>query len=125
MAQPIRAPACWRSSSELRCRLVGLNPQKSQLPTGRPSSRNPVDERIGLFVTVDSSRFARLRIARGFLGAWRRFVDSAGDKAEPSSARSVLSPSLLTCLHDFAHVPCRPNLENVAVFHRRMLRHEL
>src|SRR5215472_11502840 len=43
----------------------------------------------------------------------------------PSSACSLLSPSLLTCLHDFAHVPCRPNLENVAVFQGRMLRHEL
>jgi hypothetical protein len=53
-----------------------------------------------------------------------RFVDSASDKAKPS-ARSVRSPSLLTCLHDFAHVPCWPNLENVAVFHGRTLRHEL
>src|SRR6202040_3153578 len=37
----------------------------------------------------------------------------------------VLSSSLLTCLHDFVHVPRWPNLENVAVRHRRMLRHEL
>src|ERR1700730_16053940 len=52
-------------------------------------------------------------------------LDSAGDKAEPSSSPSVLAPPLLACLHDFAHVPCWPNLENVAVFHGRMLRHEL
>src|ERR1700679_2126049 len=46
-----------------------------------------------------SSRFAPLRAARGFfLGTCRRFVDSAGDKAEPSSARSVLAPPLLACL---------------------------
>src|SRR5450432_1639587 len=31
---------------------------------GRPFSRNPVDERIGLFAPVDSSRFAPLRTAR-------------------------------------------------------------
>src|SRR5262245_37250702 len=43
----------------------------------------------------------------------------------PSSAWSVLSPSLLTCLHDFVHVSRWPNLENVAIRHRRMLRHEL
>src|SRR5262249_51443980 len=43
----------------------------------------------------------------------------------PCSACSVLSPSLLTCLHDFAHVPRWPNLENIAVRHSRMLRHEL
>jgi hypothetical protein len=60
-----------------------------------------LDERLGLFATVDSSRFAPLRTAWGFLGAWWRSVDSAGDKAEPSSACSVLSPSLLTCLHQF------------------------
>jgi hypothetical protein len=66
-----------------------------------------------------------LRTARGFHGAWRRFVDSAGDKAEPSSARSVLSRSLLTCLHDFVHVPRWPNLENVAIRQRRMLADEL
>jgi len=40
---------------------------------------------LGLFATVDSSRFAPLRTARGFLGTWRRFVDSAGDEAKPSS----------------------------------------
>src|SRR5579862_6525048 len=65
------------------------------------------------------------RSARGFLGTWRRFVDSTGDKAEPSSASSVLAPPPLACLHDFAHVPGWPNLENVAVFHGRMLSHEL
>src|SRR5215475_3920842 len=41
------------------------------------------------------------------------------------SACSVLSPSLLTCLHDFIHVRRWPNLENVAIRQRRMLRHEL
>src|SRR5215471_11241192 len=51
--------------------------------------------------------------------------NSAGDKAEPSSGPSVPAPPLLACLDDFAHVPCRPNLETVAVFHGRMLRHEL
>src|SRR5262249_17999842 len=60
-----------------------------------------------------------------FLEPWRRFVDSAGGKAEPSSARSVLPPSLLTCLYDFVHAPGWPNLENVAVLQGRMLRHEL
>src|SRR5271166_840670 len=52
-------------------------------------------------------------------------VDSARDQAEPSSARRVLSPSLLARIHDFAHVPGWPNLENVAIRQRRMLRHEL
>jgi hypothetical protein len=37
----------------------------------------------------------------------------------------VLSSLLLTCLHDFVHVPRWPNLENVAIRQRRMLRHEL
>src|SRR5690349_13210827 len=35
------------------------------------------------------------------------------------------SPSLLTCLHDFAHVPGWPDLERAAELQRRMLRHEL
>src|SRR5271165_3917247 len=52
-------------------------------------------------------------------------VDSARDQAEPSSARRVLSPSLLARIHYFAHVPGWPNLENVAIRQRRMLRHEL
>src|SRR5262245_57481288 len=43
----------------------------------------------------------------------------------PCLARSVLSPSLFTCLHQFVHVRRRPNLESVAVLQRRMLRHEL
>src|SRR5579862_5876508 len=43
----------------------------------------------------------------------------------PSSACSVLSPSLLTCLHHFGQVRRRPNLENAAVLQGRMLRHEL
>ena len=43
----------------------------------------------------------------------------------PSSACSVLSPPLLTCLHDFVHVCRWPNLENAAVLQGRMLRHEL
>src|SRR5262249_5551625 len=60
-----------------------------------------------------------------FLEPGGRFVDSAGDKAEPSSACSVLSPALLTCLHQYIHVRRGPNLENVAVRQRRMLRHEL
>src|SRR5882724_4942685 len=47
------------------------------------------------------------------------FVDSTRFKAEPSSA-SVLSPPLLACVHDFAHVPCRPNLEKSAKRQRRM-----
>src|SRR6202045_3382686 len=37
----------------------------------------------------------------------------------------VLSSSLLTCLHDFVHVPRWPNLENVAIPQRRMLADEL
>src|ERR1700751_4028528 len=41
------------------------------------------------------------------------------------SACSRLSPSLLTRLHDFAHVPRGANLPNIAVLHGRMLRHEL
>src|SRR5689334_11140648 len=44
---------------------------------------------------------------------------------EPPSARSVLSPPLLACLDEFAHVRGWPNLENVAIRQRRMLRHEL
>src|SRR5215469_16655749 len=43
----------------------------------------------------------------------QRFVDSPGDKVGPSSACSVLSPSLLTCLQDFIHVP-RLKDENAA-----------
>ena len=43
----------------------------------------------------------------------------------PSSACSVLSPSLLTCLHDFVQVRRWPNPENAAVLQGRMLRHEL
>src|SRR5271157_5648579 len=43
----------------------------------------------------------------------------------PPLSRGILSPSLLTCLHDFVHVPRWPNLEDVAIRHRRMLRHEL
>lgn len=42
-----------------------------------------------------------------------------------SSACSVLSPSLLTCLHHFVQVRRWPNLENAAVLQGRMLRHEL
>ena len=44
-------------------------------PSGRPSSRNPVDERIGLFATVDSSRFAPCALPEAFL--------------EPGSASSI------------------------------------
>src|ERR1700692_2425929 len=43
----------------------------------------------------------------------------------PCSACSVLSPALLTCLHNFVHVPGWPNLENVAIRQSRMMRHEL
>src|SRR5260370_36625546 len=43
----------------------------------------------------------------------------------PCSTCSVLSPALLTCLHQFIHVRRGPNLENVAVLQSRMLRHEL
>src|SRR3979411_2389941 len=43
----------------------------------------------------------------------------------PCSACSVLSPSLLACLHDFIHVRRWPNLENVAIRHSRMLADEL
>src|SRR5216684_7622133 len=43
----------------------------------------------------------------------------------PCSACSVLSPALLTCLHDFVHVRRWPNLENVAIGQRRMLADEL
>src|SRR5271155_5720941 len=53
------------------------------------------------------------------------FVDSAADQAEPSSARCVLAPPLLACLHDFAHVAGWPNLENVAKRQRRMLADQL
>src|SRR5258708_16941203 len=50
---------------------------------------------------------------------------SVSDKVEPSSACRVLAPSLLACLHDFAHVPRWPNLENVAICQSRMLADEL
>src|SRR5260370_19300148 len=43
----------------------------------------------------------------------------------PCSACIVLSPALLTCLHQFIDVRRWPNLENVAVLQGRMLRHEL
>src|SRR5262245_16179697 len=43
----------------------------------------------------------------------------------PCSACGVLSPPLLACPPDFAHIPHRPNLPNGAVFQGRMLRHEL
>jgi hypothetical protein len=42
----------------------------------------------------------------------------------PASCFGLASPSLLTCLHDFAHVSW-PNLPNAAVFQGRMLRDEL
>src|SRR6516225_6476667 len=42
-----------------------------------------------------------------------------------SSAFNALSPPLLARTHDFVHVPGWPNLENVAIRQRRMLRHEL
>jgi hypothetical protein len=50
---------------------------------------------------------------------------NSGDKVEPSSACRVLAASLLACLHDFAHVPRWPNLENVAIPQRWMLADEL
>src|SRR5215475_15174763 len=43
----------------------------------------------------------------------------------PPSSRGILSPALLTCLHQFIHVRRGPNLENVAVLQGWMLRHEL
>src|SRR5215813_5563793 len=43
----------------------------------------------------------------------------------PCSACGVLSPPLLACPPDFAHIPHRPNLPNGAVLQRRMLLHEL
>src|ERR1039458_5219773 len=42
-----------------------------------------------------------------------------------SSACSVLSPSLLTCLHHFVQARRWPNVANAAVLQGRMLRHEL
>jgi hypothetical protein len=90
----------------------------------RPSSRNPVDERIGVFATVDCAP-CPCALPAAFLEPGGALSISAGDKAEPSSARSVLFPSLLTCLHDFVHVPRWPNLENVAMRQRRMLADEL
>ena len=45
--------------------------------------------------------------------------------ATPCSACSVLSPALLTCLHQFIHVRRGPNLENVAIRQSRMLADEL
>src|SRR5487761_2327097 len=73
--------------------------------------------------TVDSSRCGRS------LQRWPRFLRAPAlcrfrDKLEPSSGCNDLSPSLLACLDDFVHVPGWPNLEDVAVLHRRMLRHE-
>src|SRR5437660_12661620 len=42
-----------------------------------------------------------------------------------SSSRVILSPPLLARLHDFAHAPRWPNLENVAIRQSRMLADEL
>ena len=64
-------------------------------------------------------------LAAALIAGASAFVDSAGDKGEPSSACSVLSSSLLACLDDFIHVRCWPNLENVAVSQRRMPADEL
>src|SRR5579864_2748487 len=64
-------------------------------------------------------------LAAAFFARDSASLISAGDKVEPSSACSVLSPSLLSCLHDFVHVRRWPNLENVAVLQRRMLADEL
>jgi hypothetical protein len=50
--------------------------------------------------------------------------DHSSDFGSLSTCR-VLSSSLLTCLHDFVHVPRLPNLENVATRQRQMLSHEL
>jgi hypothetical protein len=43
----------------------------------------------------------------------------------PPSSRGGHSPPLLTLLDEFVHVSYWPNLEDVAVRQRRMLRHEL
>ena len=64
-------------------------------------------------------------VTRCLFGEPQRLFDSAGDKVESSSARSVSSPPLLTRMHHFVHVRRWPNLENVAITQRRMLRHEL
>jgi hypothetical protein len=58
-------------------------------------------------------------------GEFRSSVHMCSFPVRPSSACSVLSPSLLTCLHQFVQVRRWPNLENAAVLQGRMLRHEL
>src|SRR5215475_6143970 len=69
-----------------------------------------------------SSAFSVISLCAG-----GRLVGIATDpfSVSPSSACSVLSPSLLTCLNHFVHVRRWPNLENAAVLQGRMLRHEL
>src|ERR1700722_17061994 len=57
--------------------------------------------------------------------AWYHFLSESRTVWEIASAGSVPATPLLACLDDFAHIPGWPNLENVAVFHRRILRHEL
>jgi hypothetical protein len=67
----------------------------------------------------------RCSAGRGFLCACQRFADSVRDKLEPSSGGNDVSPSLLTGLYDFVHVPRWPNLENVAIRQSRVLADEL
>src|SRR5579863_10071208 len=67
----------------------------------------------------------RCSAGRGFLCAASALSIPSVTKPGPSSGRNDLSPSLLACLHDFAHIPCRPNLENGAERQSRMLADEL
>ena len=84
------------------------------------------DECDGLWAAVDPSPAKnRGGTGRGFLGACQRFVDSPRDNLELCSGCNGMSPPLLARLHDFAHVPCRPNLERGAERQSRMLADEL
>src|SRR3954451_21093559 len=55
----------------------------------------------------------------------RGALQGFGDSLHSCGLLPACRAPLLAGLHDFAHVACRPNLKNIAVFDGRMLRHEL
>ena len=98
-------------------RVIGANIVK---PKNR-TNRRPDPDRLRTGIACNVVTAAQLL---DFWNNWRRLM-SPPLSVTPCSACSVLSPSLLGCLHDFIHVRRGPNLKNVAVLQGRMLRHEL
>jgi len=106
------------------CRKL-LTRKAARLKEGlEPSSRNYIVIGAG---TLDCAYRVAIPLPRSFRP--KRLHSEANEtdpfSVRPSSVCNVLSPSLLTCLHDFVQVRRWPNLENAAVLQGRMLRHEL